>query len=150
MTQRVKQSWDDMDVIDLEIKKDESGSLVIFDVDSISGFNVVRMFNVFSDQDKVRGRHAHKKCQQLLVCNAGKILVKTFDGNINSEFLLDRPNLALLVPAKIWSEQVYLVDGSILTVLCDRPYEPEDYVRDFSEYLELRKIWDFSQLSESN
>lgn len=149
MTQRVKQGWDYMDVIELEIKKDESGSLVIFDVDSISGFNIVRMFNVFSDKDKVRGRHAHKKCQQLLVCNAGKILVKTFDGNINSEFLLDRPNLALLVPAKIWSEQVYLVDGSILTVLCDRPYEPEDYVRDFSEYLELRKIWDFSQLSES-
>jgi dTDP-4-dehydrorhamnose 3,5-epimerase-like enzyme len=138
-----------MNVIDLEEKKDESGSLVIFDVDSISGFNVVRMFNVFSDQDSVRGRHAHKKCQQLLVCNSGKILVKTFDGNINSEFLLDRPNLALLVPAKIWSEQVYLADGSILTVLCDRPYEPEDYVRDFSEYLELRKIWDFSQLSES-
>jgi len=139
-----------MDVIDLDIKKDENGSLVIFDASTIPNFKIVRMFNVFSDQDKVRGRHAHKKCQQLLVCNSGRILVKTFDGKINSEFLLDKPNLALLVPAKIWSEQVYLIDGSILTVLCDRPYEPEDYVRNFSEYLELCKIWENHNLNEGN
>jgi dTDP-4-dehydrorhamnose 3,5-epimerase-like enzyme len=122
-------------LIELAVKSDDSGKLVVFDAETIENFNISRIFHVFSDRENVRGKHAHKQCNQVLFCNSGKILVKTFDGKINEEYLLDRPNLGLLVSAGIWSEQLYLTDGAMLSVICDRPYEPEDYIRDFSEFL---------------
>jgi dTDP-4-dehydrorhamnose 3,5-epimerase-like enzyme len=122
-------------LIELAVKSDDSGQLVVFDAETIENFNISRIFHVFSDRENVRGKHAHKQCNQVLFCNSGKILVKTFDGKKNEEYLLDRPNLGLLVSAGIWSEQLYLTDGAMLSVICDRPYEPEDYIRDFSEFL---------------
>ncbi len=122
-------------LIELAVKSDDSGKLVVFDAETIENFNISRIFHVFSDRENVRGKHAHKQCNQVLFCNSGKILVKTFDGKKNEEYLLDRPNLGLLVSAGIWSEQLYLTDGAMLSVICDRPYEPEDYIRDFSEFL---------------
>lgn len=122
-------------LIELAVKSDDSGELVVFDAETIENFNISRIFHVFSDRENVRGKHAHKQCNQVLFCNSGKILVKTFDGKLNEEYLLDRPNLGLLVSAGIWSEQLYLTDGAMLSVICDRPYEPEDYIRDFSEFL---------------
>jgi dTDP-4-dehydrorhamnose 3,5-epimerase-like enzyme len=122
-------------LIELAVKSDDSGKLVVFDAETIENFNISRIFHVFSDRENVRGKHAHKQCNQVLFCNSGKILVKTFDGKVNEEYLLDRPNLGLLISAGIWSEQLYLTDGAMLSVICDRPYEPEDYIRDFSEFL---------------
>ena len=122
-------------LIELVVKSDDSGKLVVFDAETIENFNISRIFHVFSDRENVRGKHAHKQCNQVLFCNSGKILVKTFDGKVNEEYLLDRPNLGLLISAGIWSEQLYLTDGAMLSVICDRPYEPEDYIRDFSEFL---------------
>jgi dTDP-4-dehydrorhamnose 3,5-epimerase-like enzyme len=127
--------WKSIMLIELAVKSDDSGQLVVFDAETIENFNISRIFHVFSDSENVRGKHAHKQCNQVLFCNSGKILVKTFDGKINEEYLLDRPNLGLLVSAGIWSEQLYLTDGAMLSVICDRPYEPEDYIRDFSEFL---------------
>lgn len=127
--------WKSIMLIELAVKSDDSGKLVVFDAETIENFNISRIFHVFSDRENVRGKHAHKQCNQVLFCNSGKILVKTFDGKINEEYLLDRPNLGLLVSAGIWSEQLYLTDGAMLSVICDRPYEPEDYIRDFSEFL---------------
>ncbi len=127
--------WKSIMLIELAVKSDDSGKLVVFDAETIENFNISRIFHVFSDRENVRGKHAHKQCNQVLFCNSGKILVKTFDGKKNEEYLLDRPNLGLLVSAGIWSEQLYLTDGAMLSVICDRPYEPEDYIRDFSEFL---------------
>ena len=127
--------WESVMLIELAVKSDASGQLVVFDAETIENFNISRIFHVFSDRENVRGKHAHKQCNQVLFCNSGKILVKTFDGKVNEEYLLDRPNLGLLVSAGIWSEQLYLTDGAMLSVICDRPYEPEDYIRDFSEFL---------------
>ena len=40
-----------------------------------------------------------------------------------------------MLPPMIWAEQVYKLDKSILTVLCDRIYEEEDYIRNYNKYL---------------
>jgi UDP-2-acetamido-3-amino-2,3-dideoxy-glucuronate N-acetyltransferase len=123
-----------MKLIELKMQTDHNGSLVVFDTETMDNFKIVRVFSVYSGREIVRGNHAHKECNQLLICNSGNILVKTFDGLINQEFLLDRPNLGLLVPAGVWSQQYYLSDECILTVICDKPFEPSDYIRDYSEF----------------
>lgn len=54
-------------------------------------------------------------------------------------FALDRGELALLVPPGIWVEIDVRQNQSVLIVLCDRPYEEHDYIRDYAEFLSFRK-----------
>ena len=43
--------------------------------------------------------------------------------------------MALLIPPGIWAQQTYTVENSILTVLCDRIYEAEDYIREYNIFI---------------
>jgi dTDP-4-dehydrorhamnose 3,5-epimerase-like enzyme len=94
---------------------------------------------VKAEKNAVRGRHAHKLCSQFLVCSSGEALVTCSDGDETFEFLLNKPSMGLLIPPGIWSEQLYLTENTVLTVLCDRVYEAEDYIREYSIFLEFRK-----------
>jgi len=53
--------------------------------------------------------------------------------------MLDAIDRGLLVPNGIWAEQRYLDSDNVLMVLCDRPYEEHDYIRDYREFLAFRK-----------
>ena len=52
-------------------------------------------------------------------------------------FLLDKPNLGLLVPPGIWAEQKYIQQNSSMTVICDRLYESGDYISDYDQFKEF-------------
>lgn len=101
-------------------------------------FPISRVFFVQGDKGVVRGKHAHKLCSQFLVCPLGEIRVICTDGSKEKEFLLNRPNLGLLIPPGTWAEQHYLSENALLMVLCDRNYETEDYIRSYSEFLKLQ------------
>ena len=57
-------------------------------------------------------------------------------------YILNRPDVGLLIPPSIWAEQTYRAPGSVLTVLCDRPYEAYDYIKDYSDFKIYRKTVD--------
>jgi dTDP-4-dehydrorhamnose 3,5-epimerase-like enzyme len=121
-------------LINFEELQDSVGLLVVVNAGQIP-FEMRRIFTVFGKKNTVRGRHAHKRCSQLLISTSGKIEIKVNNGSQEVIHTLQSPGIGLLIPPGIWAEQLYLTDGAILTVICDRPYEPEDYIRDFSEFL---------------
>jgi len=102
-------------------------------------FTVARMFAVTALLGTERGKHAHKFCSQFMVCVHGTIEIICDDGADKRSFTLDRPNLALLVPPTIWNTVIYRQEGAVLTVLCDRIYEPDDYFHEYSEFIAMRK-----------
>ena len=87
--------------------------------------------------DQVRGEHAHRLCAQFLVCTHGECHVLLDDGKNCEEFCLNRPTLGLLVPPMIWAREHKHSTDSALLVLAERLYEPEDYIRDYSEFLAM-------------
>jgi len=101
-------------------------------------FEVVRLFFVRASAGARRGMHAHKRCSQFMICVSGAIEVICDDGDTKQTLLLDQPNLGLLVPASIWATEIYQVPGSILAVACDRPYEEDDYIRDYDVFRRYR------------
>jgi len=129
-----------MNVIELPIHIDNTGTLVVLEGGETPPFPISRVFFVQGDKGVVRGKHAHKLCSQFLVCPLGEIRVICKDGSKEKEFLLDRPNLGLLVPPGTWAEQHYLSENAILMVFCDRNYEADDYIRDYSEFLKLKEL----------
>lgn len=113
------------------------GELVVLEQGVAVPFAVVRLFIVRAEEGAVRGRHAHRACTQLLVCVQGVTDVECDDGRGKRHFVLDSGFKGLLIPPGIWASETYR-DGAILCVLCDRPYESDDYVRVYEDFLGLR------------
>jgi hypothetical protein len=109
---------------------DTRGGLGVIDIVNHAPFTPVRLFWI-SDVgvDQSRGGHAHKRCSQFMVCLSGQIRIDAFYGTARQTFLLTRGEFINLVPG-IYATETFLVDGSVLLVLCDRPYEADDYIHD--------------------
>ena len=125
-------------LIKFPIFKEDTGELSVFEqnFDAIP-FLIKRIFNVRSEKNSIRGKHAHRLCSQLLICSNGSIEVICDDSFEQKIFLLDKPNHGLLVPPGIWAEQKYIQKNSSMTVVCDRLYEPKDYISDYDEFKEF-------------
>ncbi len=118
---------------------DLRGSLVSGEVGGHIPFNPLRFFTIMRVPSKdVRGEHAHRRCEQFLVCQSGSLAVVVDDGSLREEVLLDDPGIGLYIPPFIWGTQYHYTSDSLLLVLASRAYEPEDYIRDYGEFLALR------------
>lgn len=136
----------DVSIIDFPVFTESNGSLFIMEAGSTVPFEIARVFLVKADAGALRGNHAHYECFQLLHCNNGSISIKCNDGNESIDYILDAStsNKGLLIPPGIWASQTYNGNNSILTVLCDRKFREEDYIRDYDEYLQYRENINFS------
>jgi dTDP-4-dehydrorhamnose 3,5-epimerase-like enzyme len=118
---------------------EDNGDLVVMEGFVNVPFAIARVFMVRAQEGSVRGQHAHKACAQFLTCLRGSVEVVCTDGTNSAEFELNHPNQGLYIPSGIWAEQRYKTMDAALTVLCDRVYEAEDYIRDYSEFLNYRQ-----------
>jgi len=118
----------------------ENGDLVVYEECSDVPFSIARVFTVTCLSGAVRGQHAHKECAQLLVCQQGRCRVDWSDGMVNGTVELLRPEEGILIPPGIWAIQTYLSSPTVLMVLCNRPYEEADYIREWADYLTFRNI----------
>jgi len=116
----------------------EDGKLVVMET-GIVPFQIARIFTVLANKDAVRGKHAHRQCAQFLQCSYGSIEVLCNDGVETKTFILDNSIEGLLIPPGIWAQQTYNEDNSLLTVLCDQPYNENDYIREYSEFKQFSK-----------
>ena len=84
---------------------------------------------------QVRGKHAHKTCEQTIFCLSGEVWVINYT---YGEFRTNKmfPGQALYIPPMMWSSQIFYEQGSIL-VFASKTYDETDYIRNFEEYLEM-------------
>jgi hypothetical protein len=118
----------DVTVSGLTTRRDLRGELVVAELQRDVPFPILRLFYVRDvPAGTVRGRHGHYRCRQMMVCQQGRIRVDISDGNVERHFTLLPGHFLVLEPGLIGTE-TYLEDDSILLVLCDQPYDPEDYI----------------------
>lgn len=107
---------------------DDRGVLGVIELVGHAPFVPVRIFWIHDvPPGTARGGHAHKACSQFLICLRGRVNVDAIDGTLSRNFLLEHGDFLNLVPG-IYSTETFIVEGTVLAVLCDRPYEPDDYV----------------------
>ena len=128
----------DVAVRRLTARRDARGELVVAEVPKDVPFSIMRMFYVRDvPAGTVRGRHGHYRCRQMLVCQSGRIAVDVSDGKEECHFVLEPGEFLVLEPGLMGTE-TYLDGGSILLVLCDQPYDPEDYIHTIEALAEFR------------
>lgn len=116
--------------------EDLRGNLIYAEHQKDLPFVPKRFFLVFDVPSKdVRGEHAHRNCHQYLTCITGQCSVVLDDGVNRTEVLLDKPNLSLHIPPMIWSVQYQFSPDSVLMVLASDPYDADDYIRDYDDFM---------------
>ena len=115
------------------------GEVIVAEVEAQVPFRIERVFALAAPAGAQRGRHAHRLCSQLMVCVNGAVEVICEDGGEQKRFVLERRDLALLVPPGVWNTVAFRETDSVLVVLCDRVYEAHDYIHDYAEFLSFRE-----------
>jgi UDP-2-acetamido-3-amino-2,3-dideoxy-glucuronate N-acetyltransferase len=115
--------------------RDLRGSLMAAEFTSLP-FAPRRLFTVYDvPSESVRGAHAHRECAQFLVCLAGEVSCLVDDGSAREAIELDTPEVGLHIPPMVWGTQWKYTRDAVLLVLASHPYDSDDYVRDYEEFL---------------
>lgn len=115
---------------------DDRGHLVIVEGGMDIPFEIKRTFYIYgSDRDVIRGQHANRKTQFVLINVAGTSKVKVRDGKGNEVvFSLNRPHTGVYLPEMVWKEMYDFSEDSVLLVLASEHYDANEYIRDYKEY----------------
>jgi len=123
-------------IFELPLKKDSRGSLTFAEYDQTLPFLPQRYFIVFDvGEGQTRGGHAHRVVEQLLMCVKGSCRVLLDDGDTRDEVLLDRPDLALYIPPRIWATQEQFSRDAVLAVMASGLYDPAEYLKNYDEFV---------------
>jgi dTDP-4-dehydrorhamnose 3,5-epimerase-like enzyme len=118
--------------------EDMRGALSVGHFEREVPFHPSRYFLVFDVPSKdVRGEHAHKVCEQFLICVKGSLRVVADDGENREAFVLDRPGQGLYLPAMTWASQYAYSKDAVLLVFASHDYDPDDYIRDYGMFQSL-------------
>ncbi|EMQ94865.1 hypothetical protein D778_00225 [Xanthomarina gelatinilytica] len=127
----------------LEIPKIEDkkgrGNLSVIEKDCIP-FSVKRVYYLYDvPSNAYRGGHAHKNLYQFLIALSGSFDVVLDDGNQKTKITLNKPNKGLLIPNGIWRELENFSSGSVCLVLASEEYDESDYIRNYKEFVLVKR-----------
>ena len=119
-----------------KVVDDMRGKLTVGEIPDGLPFVPKRYYVIYGVPSReVRGEHAHKTLHQFMVCLAGECALILDDGVKREEVILDDPSIGLYRPPMIWGVQYKFSPDGVLLVLASEGYDPEDYIRDYDEFL---------------
>lgn len=116
---------------------DERGNLVVIEGEGMDiPFDIKRVFYIYgSDSEVVRGQHANRETEFLLVNVSGKSKVKV-DNGVESEIIeLNKPRMGLYLSTMLWKDMYDFSEDSVLLVLASKHYDAGEYIRSYEDYL---------------
>lgn len=117
---------------------DERGKLVVIEGGEAIPFEIKRVFYIYeSDATVVRGQHANRESEFVLINVAGKSKVRITDGTDEIIVELDRPMMGVYIPKMLWKDMYDFSPDSVLLVLASTHYDGSEYIRDYDEYLKV-------------
>ncbi len=126
---------------DFQIKGDQRGSLVAFEQNRNIPFDIKRVYYIFDTKSEaIRGKHAHKKLEQILICVAGECDVSVEEKNERKTYHLGSQTAGLYIGGLVWREMKNFSPDAVLLVLASDYYNEEDYIRDYNEFQKLSKV----------
>ena len=129
-------------IIEFKDYGDERGKLIVIEGGQEVPFDIKRVFYIYeSDSTVVRGQHANRESEFILINVAGKSKVRITDTHEEFVVNLDRPMIGVYIPKMVWKDMYDFSSDSVLLVLASTHYNGKEYIRDYEDYkLEMRKF----------
>lgn len=121
--------------VDFNVRGDADGWLVALEGNRNVPFAMQRAYYIFGTQNGVRrGKHAHRRLTQMMVCLTGQCKILLDDGKTREDLTLARNDQGLMLDAMIWHEMYDFSPDCVLLVLADNYYEEADYIRNYAAF----------------
>ena len=115
---------------------DERGKLIVIEGAQTIPFDIKRVFYIYdSDSTVVRGQHANRESEFVLINVKGKSKVRITDGIEEFIVELDKPMTGVYIPKMIWKDMYDFSFDSVLLVLASTHYDGKEYIRNYDDYL---------------
>ena len=127
-------------IVNLPKFLDERGNLSFVEQENHIPFTIKRTYWLYDvPGGECRGGHAYKENQEVIVALSGRFDVHLDDGVQKQTFHLNRSYYGLYVPKGLWREMDNFSTNSLAMILSSTDYDANDYVRDYDEFLTLKR-----------
>lgn len=127
-----------INVIDFKSLGDERGELIAIENKKNIPFEIKRVYYVFNTKKNVaRGFHAHRELKQIAICVSGSCKFIMDNGKVKESYKLDTPEKGLFIDKMLWHEMEDFSDDCVLLVLASDIYDESDYIRNYSDFIEM-------------
>lgn len=118
---------------------DRKGNLSVVENGITMPFEIKRAYYLYDvPGGEARGEHAHKGLHQLIIAASGSFSITLDDGKVKRTFFLNHPYQALYILPGIWRILDDFSSGSVCLVLASLHYDPDDYIRNYDEFIKLK------------
>lgn len=123
-----------------QIKGDERGSLIALEQNKNIPFTIRRVYYIYGAKpDSIRGKHAHRALEQVLICMNGSCEIELDDGVTKTTVKLDRRDEGLYIGPGLWREMRHFSEDAVLMAVASQLYDEQDYIRDYQAFLAWRE-----------
>lgn len=139
ITFRVKGSG----LIPLQFVRDlPDGNLFIAEAIRSIPFEIKRVcyINNLANRKAVRGKHAHRLLEQVLVCVTGSFVLRLDDGFTRQRITLNDPSYGIRLGPMLWHTMSLFSHDCGILVLASDWYDEADYIRDYAEFLKMAAV----------
>jgi dTDP-4-dehydrorhamnose 3,5-epimerase-like enzyme len=127
-------------IINLPKVEDPCGNLSFIEEEKHIPFKIERTYWIYDvPGGQVRGGHAFKEQQELIVALSGSFDIEVDDGKEKQTFSLNRSYFGLYIPAGLWRQMQNFSTNALALVLSSTSFNENDYIRDYREFLDFRK-----------
>ncbi len=132
---------EDVRIIELPKFLDARGNLSFAEQNNHIPFEIKRTYWIYDvPGGEARGGHAFRQNQEVVIAISGSFDVVVDDGEKKKTFTLNRSYYGLYVPSGLWREMSNFSTNSLALEFGSMHYDVDDYIYDYDEYLQYRKI----------
>ena len=129
-------SLDKVKLLSLPKIPDERGNLSFFENEKQIPFSIARVYWIYDvPGGEVRGGHAYKTLQEVIIALSGSFDVVLNDGKEEETYNLNRSYNGLYIPKRIWRRLENFSTNALALIVADKAYDENDYIRDYNEFL---------------
>lgn len=130
----------DPKIINLPKFLDVRGNLSFVEQENHIPFAIRRTYWLYDvPGGEARGGHAYRENEEFIVALSGSFDVILDDGKEKKTFTLNRSYYGLYVPKGLWREMDNFSTNSLAMILSSTNYDANDYVRDYDEFIKLKR-----------
>lgn len=130
--------WNDNPIIWLPKIIDDRGNLSFIEQENHIPFRIARAYWIYDvPGGEFRGSHAFRRQEEFIVALSGSFDVVLDDGKEVRKYSLNRSYQGVYAPRMTWRRMENFSTNSLCLVLASCPYDEEDYIRDYGEFVSL-------------